>query len=169
MVFTRQLDLTVASGVGGKWTKDVIRGRWASVACHRSRCFDLLNRPEYICCLMIYLVDLILILQAVFQILLEDRFTGKVTPDSVNEIVYEFVCSERMKMVHDAITAIVRDQHSPAGNIMMSKVETLLKENKVWNLYLGINSLLISGRSRRKMCNSFKRDLLSHRCSRSLE
>ncbi|KAF8351810.1 kinase-like domain-containing protein [Amanita rubescens] len=108
-ISTTQLELTVASGVGGGWTKNANQGR-----------------SEYI---MRYLVDLILILQAVFQIFL--RFKGKVTPDSVNEIVYEFVCSERMEMVHNTITAIVRDQPSPASNTMMSKVNALLKENEI--------------------------------------
>lgn len=90
-----------------------------------------------------YLVNLILILQAVFQLSLEDRGRGAVTPDGVIEIIYEFVCSGRGESINNAIAAFVGDRQPPASDSMMDKIESLIKENKVWNPYLGINSLLI--------------------------
>ena len=43
---------------------------------------------------MAYVVDLILILQAAFQISLQDWLEGKVAKENINEIVYVFHCSE---------------------------------------------------------------------------
>ena len=75
------------------------------------------------------MVDLTLILQAMFQISLQDRFEGRVTADHVDEIIYEFHCSERKKKIHDAICAFA--QHTVAKDNVVEKIQELLHENQV--------------------------------------
>ena len=87
-----------------------------------------------------YVVDIILVLQAVFQISLENG--RKVTLDDVNGIIYEFMCSEWKESIHNAITAFVRDQGVPEINKTMDKIESLITE--VRNLCFGIDLLLIT-------------------------
>ncbi|KAF8351815.1 hypothetical protein F5887DRAFT_932499 [Amanita rubescens] len=108
---TTHRDVIKASRVASEWTKDVYQGR-----------------PDHIRCIMGYVVDIILILQAVFQISLEDR--GKMTPDDVNGIIYEFICSERKESIHNAIIAFVGDHDLPKSDMMMDKIESLIKETE---------------------------------------
>ena len=75
-----------------------------------------------------YVVDLTLILQAVFQVSLQDQAEGKLTHDRVTEIIYEFHLSEMKKCIHDAI---VRAQHPVAKDSMVEQITSLIKENEV--------------------------------------
>jgi hypothetical protein len=75
-----------------------------------------------------YVVDLTLILQAVFQASLQDRAEGKVTQDRVTEIIYEFHFSEKKKRIHDAI---VGTQHLVAKGSMVEQIKSLINENEV--------------------------------------
>ncbi|KAF8685409.1 hypothetical protein AX14_003999, partial [Amanita brunnescens Koide BX004] len=84
--------------------------------------------PEHIYFLMGYVVDLTLILQAVFQVSLQDRTEGKVTLDRVTEIIYEFHLSEKKKRIHDAI---VGAQHLVARDSMVEQIKSLIKENEM--------------------------------------
>ena len=74
-------------------------------------------------------MDLTLILQAMFQVSLQDQFEGKVTADHVDEIIYEFHCSERKKKIHDAIYVFA--QHTVAKDNVVEKIQSLLNENQV--------------------------------------
>ena len=75
-----------------------------------------------------YVVDLTLILQAVFQVSLQDRTEGKITRDRVTEIIYEFHLSEKKKHIHDTI---VGAQRPVAKDSMAEQMKSLIKENKV--------------------------------------
>ena len=77
-----------------------------------------------------YVVDLTIILQAVFQVSFQNQSEMKVTPSRVSEIVYEFVCSKK-KDVHNAIATFVGDKHIPTSNDTVDKIESLIKENEV--------------------------------------
>ena len=78
-----------------------------------------------------YVVDLTLILQAVFQVSFQNQLGMKVTPSRVNEIIYEFVCSKKKDALHDAIATFVGDQRMPTCNDIVAKIESLIKENEV--------------------------------------
>jgi hypothetical protein len=95
--------------------------------CYTADCAEL-HRPEHIRCLMGYVVDLTLILQAVwFQNLSKE----KVTPDRLSEILYEFVCSGKKDMIHADIVEFVGHQHSPPIDDVVDKIELLIKQNAV--------------------------------------
>ena len=84
-----------------------------------------------------YAVDLTLILQAVFQVSLEDGHEKKVTRDRVNEIIYEFHSSEKKRCIHEAIWAFAGHRSlSPKDNIA-DKIESLIDVNEVRNSNLG--------------------------------
>jgi hypothetical protein len=87
-----------------------------------------------------YAVDLTLILQAVFQVSLQDRAEGKVTKDRVTEIIYEFHLSEKKKSIHDAI---VGAQHLVAKDSMVAQIKSLIQANEVRNFLSRVNLLLI--------------------------
>ncbi|KAF8335238.1 hypothetical protein F5887DRAFT_614117 [Amanita rubescens] len=89
------------------------------------------NFPEHVRCLMGYVVDLTLILQAVFQVSLEDHLEGKVTPDRVIDIIYEFETSKKKRQIHDAIWSFVEAQYPFAKNNVVDKIESLLDENEM--------------------------------------
>jgi hypothetical protein len=76
-----------------------------------------------------YVVDLTLILQAMFQVSLQDQFEGQVTLEHVDEIIYEFHCSERKKKIHDAICAFA--QHTVGKDNVVEKIQSLLNEHQV--------------------------------------
>ncbi len=78
-----------------------------------------------------YVVDLTLILQAVFQASLQNQSKEKVTPDRLSEILYEFVCSGKKDVVHAAIVEFVGHQHSPASNDIVDKITLLIEQNAV--------------------------------------
>ena len=77
-------------------------------------------------------MDLTLILQAMFQVSLQDRSEGKVTAARVDEIIYEFHCSEKKKNIHTAIRTFVEAHHKFAKDNVVEKIQSLLKENEVW-------------------------------------
>lgn len=74
-----------------------------------------------------YVVDLTLILQAVFQVSLH-RTGGKVTEDHVTEIIYEFHLSEKRKRIHGAI---VGAQHLVAKDSTVEQIKSLIHKNEV--------------------------------------
>ena len=78
-----------------------------------------------------YVVDLTLILQAVFQVSLQDHIEGKVTMDSVDEIVYEFHCSEKKRNIHDAIRKCIGTQDFFARSNVVNVIASLIVENEV--------------------------------------
>ncbi len=76
--------------------------------------------------MMGYVVDLTLILQAVFLVSLQDYC--KVTPHLVNEVIYEFHLSDKKNRIHSAIQAF---QPSLTKVDVVDKIESLIKENEV--------------------------------------
>ena len=75
-----------------------------------------------------YVVDLTLILQAVFQVSLQDQTEEKVTQDRVTEIIYEFHLSERKKRIHDAI---IGAHYLFANDSVREQIKLLVNENEV--------------------------------------
>ena len=93
---------------------------------------------------MAYVVDLTLILQAVFRVSLQQsQFEIKVTEECINEIVYRFHCLAKKKHVHDAIRAYVGSQHPYTKDDVADKIESLIKDNEVCCLQLPIDPFLI--------------------------
>jgi hypothetical protein len=86
-----------------------------------------------------YVVELTLIVQAVFQVSLQDRLEGIETEDQVNAIIYEFYCSEKKKRIHDAIWEFVGTKHLFAKDSIIEKIESLIEENEVCVPYLDVN------------------------------
>jgi hypothetical protein len=86
-----------------------------------------------------YVVDLTLILQAMFQVSLQDQYEGTVTVQHVDEILYEFHSSEKKKKIHHAIRTFA--QHSAKDNVVET-IQLLLKENQVREVHPGGNWLL---------------------------
>ena len=93
-------------------------------------CWTVL-RPEHIRCLMGYVVDLTLILQAVFHVSITERLEKNAIQDRLNEILYEFHLSERKKSIHDEIRSFVGVQHPFAKDSVVDKIESLIKQNEV--------------------------------------
>ena len=114
---------SLASGVYNRW--------YARAALYRNIC-STSGRPEHVRCLMGYVVDLMLILQAVFLVSLEDHSQGKVSLDHVKEIIYEFYFSDKKKRIHNAIRNF---QPSFAKGEVVDKIESLLQGNEVSMLY----------------------------------
>lgn len=114
-----------------KWTNSVYKAGWACTPSCYGRRIEFYRRPEHTRCLMGYVVDLTLIIQAVFQVSLQDRREGKVTQDRVNAIIYEFHCSEKKIRIHDAIWEFVGTKHLFAKESVIEKIESLLQDNEV--------------------------------------
>ena len=87
-----------------------------------------------------YVVDLTLILQAMFQVSLQDQYEGRVTVDHVDKILYEFHSSEKKRNIHHAIRTFA--QHSFAKDNVGEKIQLLLKENQVGEVHPGDDWLL---------------------------
>ena len=87
-----------------------------------------------------YVVDLTLILQAMFQVSLQDQEAGTVTVDHVDEILYAFHSSEKKRIIHQEIRAFA--QASYAKDKLVEKIQSLLKENQVGEVHPGGNWLL---------------------------
>ncbi|KAK2463329.1 hypothetical protein APHAL10511_004640 [Amanita phalloides] len=85
--------------------------------------------PENIRCLMGYVVDFTLVIQAVFQVSLDDQYEGKVKVDRVKEIVYEYYCSETKEKIHNAIRTFVK--HPFAQNSVADRIESLIGQNRM--------------------------------------
>ena len=82
-------------------------------------------------CLMGYVVDLTLVLQAIFQVSLDDQFEGKVELDRIDEIIDKFHCSEKKKRIHNVIRTFAGVQHPLANYVVADKIESLIRENEV--------------------------------------
>ena len=74
-----------------------------------------------------YVVDLTLILQAVFQVSLENGH--EITSDRVNDIIYEFHSSAKKRRIHEEIW--VFDRCLSLKDNVADKIESLIKENEV--------------------------------------
>ena len=72
-----------------------------------------------------YVVDLTLILQAVFLVSLENEITS----DRVNDIIYEFHSSKKKRRIHEAIWAF--DRCLSLKDNVADKIESLIKDNEV--------------------------------------
>ena len=82
-------------------------------------------------CLMGYVVDLTLILQAIFQVSLQDRSDGKVAQDNIDEIIYEFHCSEKKKNIHDAIRKSIETGYIFARENVVNEIASLIEKYEV--------------------------------------
>ena len=133
-IVARPSRINVTSTVVGQtkfWVNGVYRRRSAYSAWYAGKCAELFYRPEHIRCLMGYIIDLILILQAIFCVSIRGPSERKVTQDNVNEIIYEFHLSERKELIHDAIWTFVGSRHPFAKVNVVDKIESLIKENMV--------------------------------------
>jgi len=74
-----------------------------------------------------------------FQVSLQDE-ESKVTADHVDEIIYEFHCSEKKKKIHQAIRVFA--QHTFAKDNALEKVQLLLHEYQVLKVHSGSTWLL---------------------------
>jgi hypothetical protein len=78
-----------------------------------------------------YVVNLTLILQAIFQVSLRDHIEGKMTMDSVDEIIYQFHCSEKKKNIHNAIRKSIEIGNIFARGNVVNEIASLIEINKV--------------------------------------
>lgn len=119
MIVARQgrIPISAAAGLASAWTKGVYK-----------------RLPEHIRCLMGYVVDLTLILEAAFQVSHEE-LGQEAFRERLDEIIREFHLSERKKTIHTAIWAFVGAQR-PFSKAMVDKIELLIKDNEVWKLIL---------------------------------
>ena len=62
--------------------------------------------------------------------------------DCVDEIVYEFHCSDKKKRIHNTIWSFVRTQHPFAKESVVEKIESLIRDNEVCSSNLPIDSFL---------------------------
>ena len=122
------------AGLAKLWTNSVFKEGWAYIAYPFGTCVRLLYRPEHMRCLMGYVVNLTLILQAVFQASLQDHIEGKVTMDSVDEIIYEFHCSEKKRNIHDAIRKCIETRYFFARSNVVNVIASLIEKNEVRSL-----------------------------------
>ncbi|KAF8711487.1 hypothetical protein AX14_013264 [Amanita brunnescens Koide BX004] len=114
---TMQSKVTVTSAMAGLaklWTNSVFK-----------------EGPENMRCLMGYIVDLTLILQAIFQVSLQDRYDGRVAQDNIDEIIYEFHCSEKKKNIHDAIRKSIETRYIFARENVVNEIASLIQKYEV--------------------------------------
>ena len=78
-----------------------------------------------------YVVDIILVLQAIFQVSLDGQFEGKVELDRIDETIDKFHCSEKKKRIHDVIRTFAGVQPPLANYVVADKIESLIRENEV--------------------------------------
>jgi hypothetical protein len=131
MIVARQgkLPIAAAAGLASAWTNGVYK-RLCVFAIVITVYADLLNRPEHIRCLVGYVVDLTLILGAVFRLSLEERLGKEALRERLDEIICEFHLSERKKAIHTAIWEFVGPQR-PFAKAMVDKIESLINGNEV--------------------------------------
>ena len=79
-------------------------------------------------CLMGYMVDLTLLLQAIFHVSLRDQSEVTVTLNHIDEIIYEFHCSKK-KDIHHAIRKFTVEAQYLFG--VASEVASLIEKNEV--------------------------------------
>src|SRR5260370_40310215 len=87
------------------------------------------DRPENVRCLMGYVVDLTLIMQAVFQASLGDQ-DGIVTQERAKEMVGKFDKSEKKADIHAAIRSFASAQNPFTKDAAMDRIEDLIEKNK---------------------------------------
>ncbi|KAF8690274.1 hypothetical protein AX14_003036 [Amanita brunnescens Koide BX004] len=107
-----RIPISAAAGLASAWTKGVYK-----------------RLPEHIRCLMGYVVDLTLILEAAFQVSHEE-LGQEAFRERLDEIIREFHLSERKKTIHTAIWAFVGAQR-PFSKAMVDKIELLIKDNEI--------------------------------------
>ena len=78
-----------------------------------------------------YVVDLTLILQAIFHVSLRDHFKGKAALDCIDEILYEFHFSEKKKHIHDAIRKSIETRYLFAKSDVANEIASLMEKNEV--------------------------------------
>ena len=78
-------------------------------------------------------MDLTLILQAMFQVSLQDQEAGTVTVDHVDEILYAFHSSKKKIIIHQEIRAFA--QGSSAKDKVVEKIQSLLEANQVREIH----------------------------------
>ena len=77
-----------------------------------------------------YVVDLTLILGAVFRVSTEERLGKEALEERLDEIICEFHLSERKESIHTAIWEFVGPQR-PFAKATVDKIESLIRENEV--------------------------------------
>ncbi|KAF8351827.1 kinase-like domain-containing protein [Amanita rubescens] len=115
-------DQISASALQGKIPVSVAAGLWTSGVYKRL--------PEHIRCLLGYVVDLTLILQAVFQVSQEEHLESEPLRERLNEIIYEFHSSDKKKSIHTTIWAFVGSQR-PSAKAVVGKIESLIIGNEM--------------------------------------
>lgn len=89
---------------------------------------------------MRYVVDLTIILQAVFQLSLQDQSEGHVPlGEHVNMVLYLFLL-EKKTIIHNSIREFVETQRQFVKDIVVDKMNTLIKANEVRSSCLCDNS-----------------------------
>lgn len=77
-----------------------------------------------------YVVDLTLILQCIFKVSLQDQFEGKVSPDNIDEIIYQFHCSEKKQRIHDAIRKSIETRYPFTKRDLENEIASLIEREK---------------------------------------
>ena len=85
-------------------------------------------RPANMRCMMGYVVDLTIIMQAIFRISLADK-EGAVDQERVTEIVNKFDESDTKKEIHEAVRAFVEDKNLLAREGAVGKLEELINNH----------------------------------------
>jgi len=98
----------------------VFLAAWAYGIYHRT--------PANMRCMMGYVVDLTIIMQAIFRVTLADK-EGAVLQERVTEIVDKFHESETKKDIHDSIRAFVEDRNLLAREGAVGKLEELISKH----------------------------------------
>ncbi|KAM6495248.1 hypothetical protein JOM56_009871 [Amanita muscaria] len=85
--------------------------------------------PANIRCLMGYVVDLTIIMQAIFRASLKDK-DGSVEKEQVKEIVDKFDRSDTKRDIHESIRAFVQDQNLLLKGDVVERLETLIHSHR---------------------------------------
>ena len=88
-----------------------------------------------------YIVDLTLILQAVFRLSHLLRNESERIPDCVHGIIHDFHSSQKKLRIHGAIWTFVGNQEGLAKDTVIDKITSLIKENEVGRFH-ALNALL---------------------------
>jgi hypothetical protein len=76
-----------------------------------------------------YVVDLTIIMQAVFRVSLKDK-EGNVEQERVNDIIDKFSESKTKKEIHDSIRAFVEDRNLLGREGAVGKLEELINKQR---------------------------------------
>jgi len=102
----------------------VFLAAWAYGVYHRT--------PANIRCLIGYVVDLTIIMQAIFRASLPHK-EGEVDQEHIKEIVDKYDRSETKKDVHDAIRSFVHEQNLLAREGVVDKIEELINQYRTFS------------------------------------